>query len=46
MLRKNGLPTEGIKIVEIIPNSDLNDFIEEECRIIYESDPTKVHWYE
>ena len=44
--KKNGLPTEGIKIVEIIPNSDLNDFIEEECGIIYESDPTKIHWYE
>lgn len=44
--KKNGLPTEGIKIVEIIFDSDLNNFIEEECGIIYESDPTKIHWYE
>lgn len=44
--KKNGLPTNGIKIVEIIHNSDLNKFIEEECGIIYESDPTKIHWYE
>ncbi len=44
--KKKGLPTTGIKVVEIIPNEKGNGFIYKECGIIKETEPEKVSWYD